>query len=236
MSTDLGPTPPAATDGGRRRGAAPAVARLLVDSVRSNTRQYGMLFALGLIVLLFQIWTGGDLLLPRNVSNLVLQNSYILILAIGMMIVIISGHIDLSVGSLTALVGAVAAVLMVEHHLSWPLAVVVTLLIGAAAGALQGFFIAYVGIPSFIVTLVSMLLFRGLTEIFLRGQTLGPFPEGLQKVANGFLPEVGPVTNYHNLTLLLGLGVIALVVNQEVRNRGRRRSSTWRPCRRTCSS
>lgn len=134
MSTDLGPTPPAATDGGRRRGAAPAVARLLVDSVRSNTRQYGMLFALGLIVLLFQIWTGGDLLLPRNVSNLVLQNSYILILAIGMMIVIISGHIDLSVGSLTALVGAVAAVLMVEHHLSWPLAVVVTLLIGAAAG------------------------------------------------------------------------------------------------------
>ncbi len=219
MTTDTSPPPPTAEE--RPPGAAPAVARLLMDNVRRNTRQYGMLFALGLLVLLFQIWTGGDLLLPRNVSNLVLQNSYILILAIGMMIVIISGHIDLSVGSLTALVGAVAAVLMVEHQIAWPLAVGITLLIGAAAGALQGFFIAYIGIPSFIVTLAGMLLFRGLTEIFLQGQTLGPFPQGLQKVANGFLPEVGPVTNYHNLTLLLGLGVIAVVINQEVRTRRR---------------
>ncbi|MFC9177946.1 MULTISPECIES: multiple monosaccharide ABC transporter permease [unclassified Streptomyces] len=219
MTTDTSPPPHAAKE--RPTGTSPAVARLLMDNVRRNTRQYGMLFALGLIVLFFQIWTGGDLLLPRNVSNLVLQNSYILILAIGMMIVIISGHIDLSVGSLTALVGAVAAVLMVEHRIAWPLAVGITLLIGAAAGALQGFFIAYIGIPSFIVTLAGMLLFRGLTEIFLQGQTLGPFPQGLQKVANGFLPEIGPVTNYHNLTLLLGLGVIVVVINQEVRKRRR---------------
>ncbi|MGA5471537.1 multiple monosaccharide ABC transporter permease [Streptomyces arboris] len=197
--------------------------RALVDGVRRNMRQYGMLLALGLIVLLFQVWTGGDLLLPRNVSNLVLQNSYILILAIGMMMVIISGHIDLSVGSLMALVGGVGAVLMVEHRISWPVAVILALLLGAVAGALQGFFIAYVGIPSFIVTLAGMLLFRGLTEIFLQGQTLGPFPEGLQKVANGFLPEAGPQTNYHNLTLLLGSGLIAYVVFQEVRDRRRQR-------------
>ncbi|SEB79878.1 multiple monosaccharide ABC transporter permease [Streptomyces sp. TLI_105] len=224
MSTDATmktttPTPPG-------RGAPPTgapVARVLLDGVRRNMRQYGMLFALGLIVLLFQVWTGGDLLLPRNVSNLVLQNSYILILAIGMMIVIISGHIDLSVGSLMALVGGIGAVLMVEHHVSWPVAVLLTLLLGAVAGALQGFFIAYVGIPSFIVTLAGMLLFRGLTEIFLKGQTLGPFPDGLQKIANGFLPEVGPQTNYHNVTLLLGLGLVAYVVFQEVRDRRRQR-------------
>ncbi|MET8556618.1 multiple monosaccharide ABC transporter permease [Streptomyces sp. NPDC004959] len=219
MTTDTSPPPPAVKE--RPTGAGPAVTRLLMDNIRRNTRQYGMLFALGLIVLLFQIWTGGDLLLPRNVSNLVLQNSYILILAIGMMIVIIAGHIDLSVGSLTALVGAVSAVLMVEHRVAWPLAVGITLLLGAAAGALQGFLIAYIGIPSFIVTLAGMLLFRGLTEIFLQGQTLGPYPPGLQKVANGFLPEIGPVTNYHNLTLLLGLGLIAVVINQEVRQRRR---------------
>jgi putative multiple sugar transport system permease protein len=189
--------------------------------MRRNMRQYGMLFALGLIVVLFAVWTDGDLLLPRNVSNLVLQNSYILILAIGMMLVIIAGHIDLSVGSLTAFVGAMGAVLMVNHDISWPIALVMCLAIGGAAGAAQGFLIAYLGIPSFIVTLAGMLTFRGLTEIFLKGQTIGPFPDGLQKVANGFLPEVGPTTNYHNLTLLLGIGLIAFVVFQEVRDRKR---------------
>ncbi|MGW8944237.1 multiple monosaccharide ABC transporter permease [Streptomyces koyangensis] len=216
-------TQPEAPAGAPEPGKGRGLGTMLLDAVRQNSRQYGMLFALGLIVVLFQIWTGGDLLLPRNVSNLVLQNSYILILAIGMMIVIIAGHIDLSVGSLTALVGAVAAVLMVQQQIPWPVAVALTLLMGAAAGALQGFFIAYIGIPSFIVTLAGMLLFRGLTEIFLDGQTMGPFPSGLQKVANGFLPEVGPATNYHNLTLLLGLVLIVFVVLQEVRDRRRQR-------------
>ncbi|MGC4950771.1 multiple monosaccharide ABC transporter permease [Streptomyces sp. DT224] len=228
MSTDVSihkkATPPSGGGGSPLTGVP--VVRVLLDGIRRNMRQYGMLFALGLIVLLFQVWTGGDLLLPRNVSNLVLQNSYILILAIGMMIVIIAGHIDLSVGSLMALVGGVGAVLMVEHHLAWPVAVVLTLLLGAVAGALQGFFIAYVGIPSFIVTLAGMLLFRGLTEIFLKGQTLGPFPEGMQRVANGFLPEAGPETNYHNITLLLGLGLAAYVVFQELRDRRRQREFT----------
>ncbi|MGW2282441.1 multiple monosaccharide ABC transporter permease [Streptomyces sp. NPDC001770] len=227
MSTDVSTnTTTQAPPGDGTGSTAGSVGRVLLDGVRRNMRQYGMLFALGLIVLLFEIWTGGDLLLPRNVSNLVLQNSYILILAIGMMIVIIAGHIDLSVGSLMALVGGIGAVLMVEHHVSWPVAVLLTLLLGAAAGALQGFFIAYVGIPSFIVTLAGMLLFRGLTEIFLKGQTLGPFPDGLQKVANGFLPEVGPETNYHNITVLLGLGLAAYVVLQEVRDRRRQREFT----------
>ncbi|MET7512593.1 multiple monosaccharide ABC transporter permease [Streptomyces sp. NPDC005480] len=224
MSTNLkagSPAGAAAPKDSGDSGHAAGLGRLIIDGMRRNMRQYGMLFALGLIVILFEVWTGGDLLLPRNVSNLVLQNSYILILAIGMMIVIIAGHIDLSVGSITAFTGALAAVLMVTHHWSWPVAAIAVLAVGALAGAMQGFFIAYLGIPSFIVTLAGMLLFRGLTEIFLKGQTLGPFPEGLQKVANGFLPEVGPDTNYHNLTLLLGLGLIALVVWQEVRDRKR---------------
>ncbi|MBV7700194.1 multiple monosaccharide ABC transporter permease [Streptomyces sp. TRM70350] len=222
MSTDVtaktpAPAPPG--KGGTTSGAG--LLQLLLDGMRRNMRQYGMLIALGLIVALFAVWTDGDLLLPRNVSNLVLQNSYILILAIGMMLVIIAGHIDLSVGSLTAFIGSIAAVFMVKNDIPWVLAVVLCLAVGAAAGAMQGFLIAYFGIPSFIVTLAGMLLFRGLTEIFLEGQTLGPFPRGLQKVANGFLPEVGPETNYHNLTLLLGFVVIAFVVLQEVRDRRR---------------
>ncbi|MFJ1604032.1 multiple monosaccharide ABC transporter permease [Streptomyces sp. NPDC088253] len=222
MSTDVTAKTPAPAPPGKSGSAAgESLLQLMLDGMRRNMRQYGMLFALGLIVVLFAVWTDGDLLLPRNVSNLVLQNSYILILAIGMMLVIIAGHIDLSVGSLTAFVGAVGAVLMVNHDISWPIALVLCLAMGAAAGAAQGFLIAYLGIPSFIVTLAGMLTFRGLTEIFLKGQTIGPFPEGLQKVANSFLPEVGPNTNYHNLTLLLGIGLIAFVVVKEVRDRKR---------------
>ncbi|MEF9910635.1 MULTISPECIES: multiple monosaccharide ABC transporter permease [unclassified Streptomyces] len=221
MSTDVTAKTPAPAPSGGGSASGDGLLQLMLGGMRRNMRQYGMLMALGLIVVLFAVWSGGDLLLPRNVSNLVLQNSYILILAIGMMLVIIAGHIDLSVGSLTAFIGAMSAVLMVEHDLSWPLAVVLCLAIGAVAGSVQGFFIAYLGIPSFIVTLAGMLLFRGLTEIFLKGQTLGPFPKGLQKMANGFLPEVGPNTNYHNLTLLLGFALIAFVVFQEVRDRKR---------------
>ena len=187
----------------------------------SRVQQIGIFIALIVIVLLFQGLTGGRLLTAGNVANIIVQNSYILILAIGMVMIIIAGHIDLSVGSLTAFVGSMAAVFMVKQDLPWPVAVVLCLAVGAVAGAVQGFFIAYGGIPSFIVTLAGMLIFRGLTEIFLEGQTLGPFPDGLQKVANGFLPEVGPNTNYHNLTLLLGFAMIAFVIFQEVRDRKR---------------
>ncbi|MFE9094118.1 multiple monosaccharide ABC transporter permease [Streptomyces sp. NPDC007264] len=222
MSTDVTDKIPASAPPGRSGSASgEGLLRLMLNGLRRNMRQYGMLIALGLIVVLFAIWTDGDLLLPRNVSNLVLQNSYILILAIGMMLVIIAGHIDLSVGSLTAFVGAFAAVLTVQHGVAWPIALVLCLLVGAVAGSAQGFLIAYLGIPSFIVTLAGMLLFRGLTEILLKGQTLGPFPDGLQKIGNSFLPEAGPNTNYHNLTLLLGLVLIAAVVWQEVRDRRR---------------
>ncbi|MGW7241006.1 multiple monosaccharide ABC transporter permease [Streptomyces sp. NPDC054804] len=222
MSTDVTAKSPAPAPPGRSGSAdGTGLIRLVLDGLRRNMRQYGMLIALGLIVALFAVWTDGDLLLPRNVSNLVLQNSYILILAIGMMMVIIAGHIDLSVGSLTAFVGAFAAVLTVNHGVAWPVALILCLTMGAVAGALQGVLIAYLGIPSFIVTLAGMLLFRGLTEILLQGQTIGPFPNGLQKLGNGFLPEVGPHTNYHNITLLLGVVLIAAVVWQEFRDRRR---------------
>ncbi|MCX5334400.1 MULTISPECIES: multiple monosaccharide ABC transporter permease [unclassified Streptomyces] len=222
MSTDVTKSPavvPPGKSGGPSSDSG--LLQLMLDGLRRNMRQYGMLIALGLIVALFAVWTDGVLLEPRNVSNLVLQNAYVLILAIGMMLVIISGHIDLSVGSLTAFVGAFAAVLTVQHNVSWPVAVALSLVVGAVAGGIQGFFIAYLGIPSFIVTLAGMLIFRGFTEILLEGQTLSPFPSGLEKMGNGFLPESGPDTNYHNITLLLGLVLIVFVVLQEIRDRKR---------------
>ncbi|MFF4849790.1 multiple monosaccharide ABC transporter permease [Streptomyces flavotricini] len=218
-------TTPETTPSTPQTGRGASAGAVLARALRGNLRQYGMLLALALIVLLFQFWTDGILLQPLNITNLIQQNGYILILAIGMMIVIIAGHIDLSVGSLAAFVGATAAVMMVKHQAPWPVALVAALLIGALAGAWQGFWIAYLGIPSFIVTLAGMLLFRGGTQILLQGQSVAPFPKGFQNISSGFLPAVGPHTNYHNLTLLLGLAVLAVAILQEVR--GRRRAASY---------
>lgn len=223
MSTATTETPKGPGPSRPGSGSASSTRALLLDAARRNMRQYGMLIALGLIVALFGIWTDGVLLRPNNVTNLVLQNSYILVLAIGMMIVIIAGHIDLSVGSLAAFVSAACAVMMVEHDVPWVLALVLALLLGAVAGAWQGFWIAYVGIPSFIVTLAGMLLFRGGTQILLGSRSIGPFPEGFQKISTGYLPELGPETNYHNLTLVLGFIVLAVALLQEVRDRNRQK-------------
>ncbi|MET9431155.1 MULTISPECIES: multiple monosaccharide ABC transporter permease [unclassified Streptomyces] len=214
-------TPPRPRRDASAPSGQPSAGALLLRGLRGNMRQYGMLIALAFIIVLFQIWTDGTLLLPNNVSNLIQQNGYILILAMGMMIVIIAGHIDLSVGSLVAFVGAMAAVMMVRHDMPWVLALVLSLLIGAVAGAWQGFFIAYLGIPSFIVTLAGMLLFRGLTQIVLEGQSIAPFPEGFQNLAKGFIPEMGPYTQYHNPTLLLGLGAVVFLLLREWRGRRR---------------
>ncbi|MEE4596635.1 multiple monosaccharide ABC transporter permease [Streptomyces sp. DSM 41524] len=199
-----------------------SVGTLLLQGLRSNMRQYGMLVALALIIVIFQIWSDDILLRPGNVTSLVQQNGYILILAIGMMIVIIAGHIDLSVGSLVAFVGAAAGAMMIKHDMPWGLAVVLCLLIGAAAGAWQGFWIAYIGIPSFIVTLAGMLAFRGGTQILLDGQSLSPFPDGFEKLSTGFIPEMGPYTQYHNPTMVIGLIVCAAAVWQEWRGRQQR--------------
>ncbi|MEU0494072.1 multiple monosaccharide ABC transporter permease [Mycobacterium sp. NPDC006124] len=203
------PTPPPASPGERLRAV-----------LQGNFRQYGMVAALAVIVILFQVWTSGILLKPLNVTNIVQQNGYILILAIGMVIVIISGHIDLSVGSIAGFVGAMSAVLMIRNDMPWPLAVGLCLLLGALIGAWQGFWIAYVGIPSFIVTLAGMLVFRGATQYLLEGQSIAPFPRSFSQVSSGFLPEIGGGGGlYHWPTVILGVFVMAAAVWQQVRQR-----------------
>lgn len=189
-------------------------------ALQGNFRQYGMVAALAVIVILFQVWTSGILLKPLNVTNIVQQNGYILILAIGMVIVIISGHIDLSVGSIAGFVGAMSAVLMIKNDMPWPVAVALCLGLGALIGAWQGFWIAYVGIPSFIVTLAGMLVFRGATQYLLEGQSIAPFPRSFSQVSSGFLPEIGGGGGlYHWPTVILGVFVMAAAVWQQVRQR-----------------
>jgi len=197
---------------------AGSLARQIRRVTSGNVRQYGMMVALVLLVLMFQMLTGGLFLQPRNVTSLLVQNGYVLILAIGMVMVIIAGHIDLSVGSVSAFVGASVALGIQHFHLPWPAAILLGLAIGALVGVWQGYWVAYVGIPAFIVTLAGMLLFRGLDLIILNAQSI-PVPEDFQKIANGYLPDMGPVTGYHNPTLVLTLLAIALIVYVEMRKR-----------------
>ena len=159
----------------------------LKDLFTRNLRQSGIYVAFVAIVGLFTILTDGVLLSPGNVTNIVLQYSYILILAIGMVIVIIGGHIDLSVGSVVALTGAVSAVVVIQRGLPWWVGVLAGLAVGLLVGMWQGFWVAYVGIPAFIVTLAGMLLFRGMTLQVLGNISLSPFPAEYQKIAGGFL-------------------------------------------------
>jgi putative multiple sugar transport system permease protein len=196
-----------------------STASTMKSLLRGNVRQYGMVIALVAIVLFFQIKTDGVLLKPLNVTNLLTQNAAILILAIGMVMVIIARHIDLSVGSVAAFVGAVAAIMMTKWDMPWPHAVILCLALGALIGAWHGFWVAYVGIPAFIVTLSSMLLFRGLTLVVLEGATVGNLPKGFESMGNGFLPEVGPDTGLANLTLVIAALLAAFLVFLEFRKR-----------------
>ena len=185
-----------------------------------NLRQYGILPALPVIILLFQVLTGGRLLLPGNVNNLIQQNAYVLILAIGMVMVIIAGHIDLSVGSVVAMVGAIAAISMNVWGLPWWAALLVALATGAVVGAWQGFWVAFVGIPAFIVTLAGMLIFRGFTLVLLTGGTISGLPPQFTAIGAGWIPGfAGGILGRDAFTLLLGLVASAALIVQQLRAR-----------------
>jgi putative multiple sugar transport system permease protein len=160
----------------------------------SHLREYGMIMALVAIVFFFTVVVRAmidvDFLSAQNITNLFLQNSYVIIMALGMLLVIVAGHIDLSVGSVVGFTGAVAAVLTV--NLGWPVWAVIpsVLFVGLVIGAAQGYWVAFWRIPSFIVTLAGMLVFRGLTLWLLGGQNIGPFPKSFQSLSTGFLPDL----------------------------------------------
>ncbi|MTH65292.1 multiple monosaccharide ABC transporter permease [Paracoccus shanxieyensis] len=189
--------------------------------IRRNIREYGILFALIIIMAFFQIVTGGILFRPVNLTNLFLQNSHIVIMAVGMLLVIVAGHIDLSVGSVAAFVGALAALMIVRYGLPVPLVIVISLVVGGVIGGIQGYWIAYWKIPSFIVTLAGMLVFRGLTMWVLQGQSIGPFPREFQMLASGFIPDIFGADKPNTLSLILGWGAALVILWLQVRNRRR---------------
>ncbi|WP_198937730.1 multiple monosaccharide ABC transporter permease [Pelomonas sp. KK5] len=187
--------------------------------LKSNLRDYGMLLSLVVIMAFFWWMTDGTLMQPLNLTNLVLQNSYIVIMALGMLLVIVAGHIDLSVGSLVGFIGALAAVLMVEYNWHFVPAVLVCLLAGAVIGAIQGYFVAFFSIPSFIVTLAGMLVFRGLNLALLQGQSVGPFDPTFQLLSSGFIPDPLAGETLRTTSLLVGVVVAVLLFVARLRER-----------------
>lgn len=191
----------------------------ITELLTRNLRQSGIYIAFVAIVLLFAILTRGALLSPGNLTNLVLQYSYILILAIGMVLIIVAGHIDLSVGSVVALTGAVAAVVVIRSGMPWWMGVLAALATGLLVGLWQGFWVAVVGIPAFIVTLAGMLIFRGMTMAVLGNVSLSPFPAEYQFIAGGFLNGLLGGYGYDAFTLFLAAGVILAFAVQQWRVR-----------------
>ncbi|QDL94048.1 sugar ABC transporter permease (plasmid) [Paroceanicella profunda] len=189
--------------------------------IRNHMREYGILVALVVIMALFQVLTGGILLRPVNLTNLLLQNSYIVIMAVGMMLVIVSGNIDLSVGSVLGFVGALCAVMTVQWGVNWFLASIACLIVGGVIGAAQGYWVAYWKIPSFIVTLAGMLVFKGLSLWLLDGASVGPFPASFGKIASGFIPDVVSMKGFSVLSLILGVATTAIMLYLSFRARAR---------------
>ncbi len=193
--------------------------KTLATLFKNNIREYGMLIALIAIMLFFQFQTGGILFKPVNITNLVLQNSYVITMALGMLLIIVSGWIDLSVGSVVAVVGSLAGVLIVRYNVYWVVTVVICLLVGAAIGAFQGYWVAYLKIPAFIVTLAGMLVFRGLTFVLLQGESVGPFPVGFQKISSGFIPDIFNFPGFHMTTMVIGVLLSAVLIVIDIRAR-----------------
>jgi putative multiple sugar transport system permease protein len=198
--------------------------RKMFGGGQSSLRQFGIFGSLIVIVLFFEIMTlvrngpNGATLTPGNLINVINQYSFILILAIGMVMVIIMGHIDLSVGSVAAFVGIIVAKSMAEWNLPWPLAIVLGLVVGALVGAWQGFWVAYIGVPAFIVTLAGMLFFRGANQWIGDSQSI-PVPKEFVYIGAGYLPEVALPLPFNVPTMLLALAGVAWLVFWEIRTR-----------------
>jgi putative multiple sugar transport system permease protein len=192
--------------------------------IKANIRDYALLLSLLAIMVFFQFTTNGTLFKPVNITNLILQNSYIIIMALGMLLVIIAGHIDLSVGSVSGFVGAVAAIMMVPMKLDPFLTVVACICLGALIGAAQGYFVAYHKIPAFIVTLAGMLIFKGLSLTVLGGASVGPFPKSFQLLSSGFVPDLFAFqlfgAPFNLLALIIGAATTALIVYFNFKERG----------------
>lgn len=196
---------------------SPETGSSAVKKVSLNMKQYGMVLALIAVYIIFAALTGGKNLTPININNLVMQNGYIIILAVGMLLCVLTGNVDLGVGSVVASCGAVAGTLIVDFGVSTPVAMIASLVVGIIFGAFVGFFVSKLAIPPFIVTLATMLMGRGICYVILQSQTKGPLPADYNWISTGFLPVV-KVGNIDMVSIAVGIIVSLLIVYFEIRN------------------
>lgn len=188
--------------------------------VKDIFKKYTMIFVLLLVIVLFTIGTGGKMLLPANINNLISQNAYVFVLATGMLLCILTGgNIDLSVGSVVCFVGAIGGSLMVNKNVSVPVAILVMIVVGLAIGAWQGFWIAYVKIPPFIVTLAGMFVFRGLSNVILNGLTISPMPDNYLKIFNSYVPDFFGGDGFNITCMLAGVLACVIFIALQIKNR-----------------
>ena len=185
----------------------------------AGLKQYGMMIMLIVVYLLFAIITKGKNLTPMNINNLIMQNGYVVILAVGMLLCVLTGNVDLGVGSVVASTGAVAGTLIIDFGWSAPAAMAAALAVGALFGVFVGFFVAYVDIPPFIVTLATMLMGRGLCYVILKAQTKGPLPAAYNWIGTGFLPTIKIGSGVDLICLIVAVVACALLVLGELKNR-----------------
>ena len=181
-------------------------------TVNLDMKQYGMFLALVAIYIIFALLTGGKNLSPANINNLVMQNGYVVILAVGMLLCVLTGNIDLGVGSVVAVTGSAAGIILVDYKMNMWMAIACALLIGLIVGMFAGFFIAYLNIPPFVVTLATMLMGRGLTYTMLQAQTKGPLPDDFVFIGAGFLPTIKVPFGTGTIDLIsIGIAVVATI-------------------------
>ncbi|MCP1108992.1 putative multiple sugar transport system permease protein [Lachnospiraceae bacterium PF1-21] len=196
-----------------------------MDKAKVSTffKKYTMVIVLVIVMLLFTWQTGGKLLLPQNINNLILQNAYVFVLATGMLLCILTGgNIDLSVGSVVCFVGAVGATLMVKNNVNVFLSIVIMLAVGLLIGIWQGFWIAYRRIPPFIVTLAGMLMFRGMSNIVLQGYTIAPMPQGYLNLFNSYIVDFFQGDGFNITSLVVGILAAAIYTISRFRQRFQR--------------
>ena len=186
-------------------------------NVGKTLRAYSMVIALVVIAVLFHFLTDGLIFTAMNLTNLILQNSYVVLLILGMLPVILTGNVDLSVGSVLAFVGAVAAILQVNYGMGVVPTLLISLIVGIAIGAWQGMWIAYFDIPAFLVTLSGELVFRGLTQVVLDGASIGPFSPAFRTMASSFLiPDEVSAGTVMSITMIIAVIACVLVVLSQV--------------------
>ncbi|MDY2918631.1 MAG: multiple monosaccharide ABC transporter permease [Anaerococcus sp.] len=187
--------------------------------INIDFRKYGMFIALIAISIFFQIATNGILFKPMNVSKLIMQNSYLLILAIGMLPCVLTGNVDLAVGSILGIISAIAGYLIVKLNIGVLPTILLCLALGILIGIWQGFWIAYIRVPAFIVTLAGMLIFKGLTMVILDGNTLAPFSEEYKFISSGFLPEITKIGPFNLSSIIFGFIIAIGIIITDNRKR-----------------